>query len=206
MNLRAIIVVVATMGACVSSIASDLGKVGPVYPITEKDMLELIKTRLLEKEKTGELAKLQQEAVKRSMNSIQNPKPVPGLGKTAKARTYYFDPSVTADRNHTDAEGRIVVAAGTRVNPLDYVSLSRHLLFFDARDKAQVARAEALIHHYQGKVKPILTGGSYVDLMRQWKAQVYYDQSGILVRKFGIRHVPALVSQEGRRLRIDEIL
>jgi len=52
----------------------------------------------------------------------------------------------------------------------------------------------------------ILTGGSYLDLMRRWKRPVYYDQQGQLVEKFGIRHVPALVSQEGKRLRIDEIL
>jgi conjugal transfer pilus assembly protein TraW len=42
--------------------------------------------------------------------------------------------------------------------------------------------------------------------MRLWRRPVYYDQQGQLVEKLGIRHVPALVSQEGRRLRIDEIL
>lgn len=91
-------------------------------------------------------------------------------------------------------------------NPLDYVSMTRHLLFFDGRDKAQIKQAENLIEHYQGRLKPILTAGSYVQLMRQWKAQVYYDQGGALVRKFGIEHVPALVSQEGKRLRIDEVI
>jgi len=48
-------------------------------------------------------------------------------------------------------------------------------------------------------------------LTRQWKRQVYFDQSGHLVRRFGIKQVPALVSQEvaqevaQRRLRIDEM-
>ncbi len=35
---------------------------------------------------------------------------------------------------------------------------------------------------------------------------VYYDQQGTLTRRFGIRQVPALVSQEGSRLRIDEVV
>jgi conjugal transfer pilus assembly protein TraW len=34
---------------------------------------------------------------------------------------------------------------------------------------------------------------------------VYFDQQGSLIRRFGIRQVPALVSQEGLRLRIDEV-
>lgn len=186
--------------------SADLGRVGPTYPIAETDMLKLIESRLREKEKSGDLKKLQQEAVKRSLSSVENPKPVSGLSKSTKTRTFYHDPSITAPRNITDAAGKILVVAGTRVNPLDYVSMTRHLLFFDGRDKSQIKQAEGLIEHYQGRLKPILTAGSYVELMRQWKAQVYYDQGGALVRRFGIEHVPALVSQEGKRLRIDEII
>ena len=66
-------------------------------------------------------------------------------------------------------------------------------------------RAHELIASYQGKVKPILTAGSYLDLMKSWRTPVYYDQQGVLVRRFGITQVPALVSQEGMRLRIDEL-
>jgi conjugal transfer pilus assembly protein TraW len=55
-------------------------------------------------------------------------------------------------------------------------------------------------------VKLILTGGSYLDLMRRWKLAVFYDQQGHLTTQLGIRHVPALVTQDGKRLRIDELL
>jgi conjugal transfer pilus assembly protein TraW len=41
--------------------------------------------------------------------------------------------------------------------------------------------------------------------MKAWRVPVYYDQQGLLTRRFGIAQVPALVSQEGARLRIDEI-
>ena len=70
---------------------------------------------------------------------------------------------------------------------------------------AQIEHARELIDRYQGKVKPILVGGSYLDLMKRWNKQVFYDQDGTLVRKFGITAVPAIVSQEGQRLRIDEV-
>ena len=106
----------------------------------------------------------------------------------------------------TDADGRLIVAPGTRVNPLDTVSLSKQLLFIDARDPAQVGRAKRFLDERGGRLKVILTGGSYLDLMRRWKQPVFFDQQGSLAEKLGIRHVPALVSQEDRRLRIDELL
>jgi conjugal transfer pilus assembly protein TraW len=100
----------------------------------------------------------------------------------------------------------LLFAEGTRKNPLEVVSLSRHLLFFDARDPRQVKHARELSGRYAGRVKPILTGGSYLDLMKAWRVPVYYDQAGTLTRRFGIRQVPALVSQDGLRLRIDELV
>ena len=102
-------------------------------------------------------------------------------------------------------KGELMFAAGTQANPLDVVSLSRHLLFFDARDNRQVRQARELMARYQGKVKPILTAGSYLNLMKSWHIPVYYDQQGLLTRRLGIAQVPALVSQEGKRLRIDEM-
>jgi conjugal transfer pilus assembly protein TraW len=68
-----------------------------------------------------------------------------------------------------------------------------------------VKHARELSGRYAGRIKPILTGGSYLDLMKDWRVPVYYDQSGTLTRRFGIRQVPALVSQDGLRLRIDEL-
>ena len=146
------------------------------------------------------------QAQTRGTDAVTRPQPIAGLRPTETARTFYFDPSFTLDRNIVDARGRLLFAAGTRKNPLEIVSLSKHLLFFDARDRRQVTRARELMARYDGKVKPILTGGSYLDLMKAWRIPIYYDQQGTLTEKLGIRHVPALVSQEGKRLRIDEIL
>ena len=107
--------------------------------------------------------------------------------------------------NITDAKGNILVPAGTRQNPLTVVSLSKHLLFFDGTDERQVERARELITYYHGKLKPVLVAGSYLALMQRWQLPVYFDQQGALTSKLGITHVPALVSQEGLQLRIDEL-
>jgi conjugal transfer pilus assembly protein TraW len=42
--------------------------------------------------------------------------------------------------------------------------------------------------------------------MKAWRTPVYYDQQGVLTRRLGIKQVPAIVSQEGQRLRIDELV
>ena len=185
--------------------AMDLGVIGPTYEISEPHLLQMIEQRLREKERSGELGRLEAEARKRGIATVKNPPPVTGLRPTDTMRTFYFDPSFTLDRNIFGPQGELLFAAGTRKNPLEVVSLSRHLLFFDARDPRQVGRARQLIALYQGRVKPILVGGSYLDLMQSWHVPVYYDQQGLLTRRLGITQVPALVSQEGLRLRIDEL-
>jgi len=185
--------------------ALDLGRVGPVWPVAEPDLLALIQSRLQEKQASGELARIQREFDARARRALESPAPVAGLARTRTSRSFLFDPTVTAPDTVRDPEGRVLVAAGTRVNPLDYVSLSQPLVFFDARDRDQVKAALALRQRHQGRAHLILTGGSYVDFMKRHDLRVYYDQQGLLVRRLGIRQVPALVTQEGRMLRIDEL-
>ena len=186
--------------------AQDLGVIGPVYPIAEPSLLEAILAKLREAEASGALAKLQREARSNAKREVEHPAAVATVTKTTRPRSFYYDPTIVVPYPITDAEGRVIVSPGTQVNPLETVSLSKHLLFFDARDAGQVEHARHLLDRYNGKVKLILTGGSYLNLAHKWKLPVYYDQQGALTAKLRIRHVPALVSQEGKRLRIDEIL
>ncbi len=186
--------------------AQDLGVIGPVYPIAEPSLLEVILSKLREADKTGVLARLQRETQGKVKRGIEQPAPIARITKTTKARSFYYDPSIVVPYAIADADGKVIVAPGTKVNPLDTVSLSKALLFIDARDAAQVGRARGILDERGGKVRVILTGGSYLELMRRWKRPVFFDQQGTLTDKLGIRHVPALVSQEGKRLRIDEIL
>lgn len=186
--------------------AQDLGVIGPVYQIAEPSLLDVIFAKLRDAEATGALAKLHRETRAGITRGIENPAPIAKITRTSKARSFYFDPSIVVPAAITDADGKVLIAPGTRVNPLDTVAMSKQLLFIDARDPAQVGRAKTLVDERGGKVKVILTGGSYLELMRRWKQPVFFDQQGNLTDKLGIRHVPALVTQEGKRLRIDELL
>jgi len=185
--------------------ADDLGVVGPTYEILERDLIEVMKDRFRRMEKSGDLAKLQENYKKQVVEAVEKPKPVPGISATETARTFYVDPTWTLDRNVVDEKGNLLFPAGTKVNPLDYAPLTQSLLFFDQRERAQVSFAKRFIEQSKARVKPILVGGEPLKLMRQWKREVYYDQGGVLSRKFLLKQSPAIVSQEGKRLRIDEI-
>jgi conjugal transfer pilus assembly protein TraW len=156
-------------------------------------------------EKSGELARLQENYKQKVIDAVEKPRPVHGVSTTETARTFYVDPTWTLDRNVVDEQGKLLFPAGTKVNPLDYAPLTQYLLFFDQREKAQVAFARRFIEQSKARVKPILVGGEPLKLMRQWKREVFYDQGGVLSRKFLLKQSPAIVSQEGKRLRIDEI-
>lgn len=185
--------------------ATAIEQIGPVHPIAEPDMLQEIYRVLKEKQQSGEMAKLQKEAVERGKRSVENPKPVQGLSRVEKARVFYWDPTVRVPNTIKDPEGNIIAEAGKTVNPLEYVNLPRNMLFFDGSDPLQVVKAKAVMAHYNGMVKAILVNGQPLEMSRQWKTQVYFDQGGALVRKLGIVRVPSLVSQEGKKLRIDEL-
>lgn len=186
--------------------ASDLGVIGPIYPIAEPSLIEVIQNKLRDMQTNGGLERLQRDSQARMRREVEQPTPVAGISKATRARSFHVDPSIEVPYPITDADGRVIVAPGTRINPLDTVSLSRPLLFIDARDSTQLERAQQLLGAHKGQVKLILTGGSYLELMRRWKRPVFFDQQGRLTTQLGIRHVPALVSQDGKRLRIDELL
>ncbi len=204
-RIAALLLAVAGTALIQPAHAQHLGVIGPTYPIAEPSLLALIQSKLHELAANDGLERLQQESQARIRRQIEDPAPVAGISRTATARTFHFDPSIEVPYPISDADGRLIVAPGTRVNPLDVVSLSRPLFFFDARDAEQVERARRELAEHGGQVKLILTGGSYLDLMRRWKQTVYYDQQGLLTTRLGIRQVPARVTQDGRRLRIDEL-
>ncbi len=54
--------------------------------------------------------------------------------------------------------------------------------------------------------KIILITGSPIKMMERAGLPIYFDYQGKLTTKLGIKHVPAIVNQQGNRLRIEEVL
>ena len=182
--------------------ARDYGQQGAVWPIAEPDLLQQIHARLTQLERTGETARLNEQLKQRTIARINRPQPVAGLVQASIERIWRFDPTITVERDIADNRGRVIVAAGTRVNPLDTVPLRAPLVFLDGDEPAQLAWA--LKRFGSTPAKLILVKGAPLELMKTRQRRFYFDQGGTLVKRFGIRAVPALVEQQGRVLVITE--
>lgn len=185
--------------------AGMLGAIGPTYPIAEPDAVAQIIAKLRAKERTGELKRLQEAATRRSLDSAQHPAPVDGIRTATERSQRLIDPTVTYSKPVMTDDGRVVVPAGTKLNPLDLMPFTETLVFFDGRDPEQAAGVERMMAHADVRVKPILIAGSWLDLTKQFKKQVYFDQRGVLTERFGITVVPAVIRQRGKQLELSVI-
>lgn len=188
-----------------TALAGPLGSIGPTYPIIEEDAIVSLQAKLKRMEASGELAKLQNESRERIIRNIEQPAPVTGLTEAKTRSVHYVDLSVSFAQGVSDGDGRVVVPAGTRVNPLEHVSLSKRWVFFDGRDPEQAKKVLAMLTKEGGRIKPVLVAGSFMQTMREWGLQVYFDQYGKLVKRFNITQVPAIVSQDGLKLKIEQM-
>ena len=199
--MRPLLLLAALVALPVPAAARDYGQQGTVWAIAEPDLLAQIHARLMSLEKSGETAKLNEELKRRTIARVNRPEPVAGLVAASATRRWRFDPTVTLERDIADDKGRVVIAAGTRVNPLDTVRLREPLVFLDGDDEAQLAWAS---RRFGSKAKLILVRGAPLELMKARQRRLYFDQGGHLVKRFGIRAVPATVEQDGRALLVTE--
>ncbi|TVV74644.1 type-F conjugative transfer system protein TraW [Sphingomonas solaris] len=197
---------IAAACACVAPPASakDYGRQGAVFPIIEADLLAVIRQRLAAMQASGEIDRANHQLAERTATKVRRPTAVPGIVTTEQERRWMFDPTITVGQDLRDARGRVIVAAGTRVNPLDTVPLRQRLVFLDGDDPAQVAWAMRNTTALDAKL--ILINGSPFALMKAEQRRFYFDQQGALTRRLGIRAVPALVQQQGRALLIRELV
>ena len=187
-----------------AAIAKDYGQQGAVFPVIETDMLAMIEARLMAAKESGKMAAMQRQFAANTEARVRRPVPVGGIVHTAETRAWNYDPSITVGQDIRDADGRLIIARGTRVNPLDHVTMHERLVFIDGDDPSQVRWALGSTTPLDAKI--ILTSGAPIALMDATRRRVFFDQMGVLTTKFGIRHVPAVVAQAGKVLRITELV
>ena len=197
----ALLAVVVAVLLQVPAAAKDLGVRGETWAIAEPDLLAALEARLLELERSGELAAIGDEARERVRARIEAPDPVAGIAPATEHRTRLVDPSVALDRDVRLPDGNLLAAAGTRLNPLEHVPLSRDLLFIDGRRDAEVSWA--LGHVAPAKI--VLLAGRPLDLARRHGRTFFFDQGGRFAGHFGLAATPVVVEQEGLRLRLTEV-
>jgi conjugal transfer pilus assembly protein TraW len=182
----------------------DLGVRGPVKPVTEPDLIEELQRRLA----ALDLGKLREQALARYWQRVAFVE----LPVASESRTREIDPTITAPREVSAADGTLLVHAGERVNPLDRLPFTQRLVVFDASDERQVATAQRLGRE-AGELRVVYLA-SRLDRRSGWEwlasvedtldAPVYLLTPEVRER-FALERVPAFVEARGRVFVVAEV-
>lgn len=194
--------------------AEDLGTKGQTYA-TDKDGREQLKDVVRQKQQSGEIDRFWKDYQSKTIDAIKNPAPL-GIASSYTQRVELRDLRFSFSNDMKDERGRVIVKAGTVVEPLKVSPLTTGLIFIDGRDQAQVAYAIK-----RGRAEPlkiVLTAGSPFDLRVKYKnaewwgsktIPFYFDQKKMIInnlkRLYGIdiASVPAVLTQQGTKLSIE---
>jgi conjugal transfer pilus assembly protein TraW len=180
----------------------DLGVVGTVFPIKERNIMEVLQEKIASPMGEKLLHDFETRLKEAGDSKHYLPTPNTTLTPTTEHRTYLFNPSISLDRDLADHNGTRFYQAGTSVNPLNQITLSKEYLFIDGDRPHQVAWA---LNYKKNKAAMIvLVKGDPMRLMRDAGVQVFFDQEEAMAKRFQLTHVPCSMAQEGTNLRITE--
>ena len=176
----------------------DLGVHGKLYEIKEEDMLSWVK------KKAGgiDMRALRESMEKRLEKSYARHSSVSlDVPPVEEERVRYVDPSVNLRNPLHDHTGKVIFPAGV-VNPLDHVSLSKSILIL-REDQMERALEET---GKSGKNAILIITDGDIRRASSLAGQIVYRASPFMLRRLQIEKVPSLVTQEGRRLRVKEMI
>ncbi len=187
-----------------SAEAKDLGSIGPVFELTEPNLLVGLYKRFDELEREGAVEKLREDMTRKTKSYVFEPRPVEGVGRAERTTVRYFDPSITVKENLADQNGRVFAWKGTVVNPLDHVLKPPPVMaMIDGGDPAQVEWAKSVGDEINSRI--ILVRGRPIDLTKEHQRRFYFDQDGLITKRFGVLVTPTLIEPDGRRFKITEV-
>lgn len=209
-----------------SVLAKDFGKQGATFVIKEEGFVSMMQRKL----QMVDIAKHQQEMQDVAERRVRQPVALDDITRASRTMVHHFDPTYVLGEDVWLPSGELLYARGTSVNPLDHLQWAGKMVFIDGRDQSQIAwlkdnycpvvsdnndnisdSGEKLVSEALespsnlDEVKIILTGGRPLELEQEVGRPIYFDQAAELTGKFNIRHVPAIVEQEGKQLRITEL-
>jgi len=183
---------------------------GEVYAIAEPDILSIIEDRARNYD--------WKPVISRARSRIaQNMKPGFDLPTASNDAVSHYVPMFVVPNDIVspgkDGKGETVIAkAGQKFALLDYTSLQVPVIVFDVTDKRQWMMAQKWLKEPQYKNADVFIVGSTVEprspvsLVTTDVARVLghpvYPLMQRLGERFGLEAVPAIVEQEGRRLKI----
>lgn len=176
----------------------DLGTVGRVYPIAEKDCLKQVR----EKARELDWDKIREESLEKAKN--YKPENLVKLSKATQNRTFLVDMSYTLENDIPNGEGGIIYPKGYRFNPLEYIAYPIKLIILDGTDNDQVAWFQNSSYAKDFRVRLLITDGYHFELREKLKRPVYYAHR-LIVERLQLDRLPCIVIQKGVHMEVTEI-
>ncbi|WP_162997725.1 TrbC family F-type conjugative pilus assembly protein [Pseudomonas sp. LTJR-52] len=186
----------------------DQGRRGPVMEIAEQDLIEMMQERVAsvdwEAKKQAAVGRFWQ---KQQFNYIP---------PASHSRTRTIDPSVTVLQDLTGADGKVLMKAGTVLNPLDQVPFTQALVIFDPSVPGQMKILDRVLPELakQPNIRQLTYLATqmdkeqgwkgYTDLSNRFEAPVYLVTKEIIER-FEIEHTPSIVTSDGKVFVVKEL-
>ncbi len=193
----ALVFLFASPVAWAQSPGKDLGIHGKLYEIKEEDMLSYVRRKAgaidMQALRESMEKKFEESYAEHSLVSLDVP-------SATEERVRYVDPSVVVRNPLYDHTGKMISPAGI-VNPLDHISLSKSIIVLR---EDQLKRALKKISGNGEKPILILTDGD-IQRASSLAGQIVYKASPFMLRRLQIEKVPSLVTQDGRKLRVEEL-
>lgn len=186
---------------CNKNFAKNFGTHGHTWKIIELDILDYIHQKL----NLLDINQFKNIIIKKTKDRIEKPHPVLGISTSLNDNVYLYDPSYIVPNSIYNNKGMLIFPSGYTINPLSQNPLREKLIFISGKNKLQIKFALSRKEHYQNFAKIILVDGNPLDIQRENEVWIYFDQHGVLTTKLGITSVPAIVEQEGLRLKVTEI-
>jgi conjugal transfer pilus assembly protein TraW len=179
--------------------------IGQTYPILEQDFISVLQDRFADYEKTHPEG-LKVHWLKQLNARMQRIQPTRYLSRATQYKYWYYDPTIIVKQAMRDAKGELITPKGTIINPLITRPFHETLIFFDPDDEEQKRFVRKKLTDKTNTIKLIVVQGHYAKVQQQFDQRLYVDQHSELVTQFNIQHLPALITQYGLRLKIEEQL
>ena len=183
----------------------DHGVYGELFEIAEEDMIQVLMRRLTQLKDSGKLEAFQKDFQEKAKKRVLEPKAVAHITPTTHERVFYVDPTLNVEGDIVLPEGishagHVLAKKGDRINPLHTLKPHKGLLFINGDDT--VHQQFAVEHAHQFDI--VLVSGKPIELEEKLKCPIFFDQGGIITKRYGISHVPAKMEVDGDRLKFTE--
>ena len=185
----------------------DVGQKGPVFEITEPDMIEEMKRRM----ENIDWAKQKEDATA----GFWKKQDEFNLSVAKENRTRNIDASIVSSQDIRHPDGRVIFKKGDKINPQAIMPMRHAYIVFDATRQEQVKIAKKMGDELLKKQRPVVYLFSKIDKNRGWKHYnetvailngPLYKLNKQIVDRFQLQALPSLIEGQGDHVVVSEIL